>query len=87
MATKLIARTSSDLRKVRTRVRRPTGTIMAPPAPWRMRQTTIRCRSLIRPQSIEPRVKTPIAAANTRRVPNRSATQPLIGMKTARLRV
>jgi hypothetical protein len=39
------------------------------------------------PQSNDPRVKRPIAEANTRRVPNRSAIQPLIGMKTAKLRV
>jgi hypothetical protein len=32
-------------------------------------------------------VNRPIAEANTRRVPNRSAIQPLIGMKTARLSV
>ena len=32
MATKLIARTSSDFGKVRTSVRRPTGTIIAPAA-------------------------------------------------------
>jgi hypothetical protein len=29
----------------------------------------------------------PIAAANTRRVPKRSAIQPLMGMKIARLKV
>ena len=39
------------------------------------------------PQSSEPSVKMPIAEANTRRVPNRSATQPLTGMNTARLSV
>ncbi len=33
IATKLIARTSSDLANVRTIVRRPTGTIIAPPQP------------------------------------------------------
>ncbi len=37
------------------------------------------------PQPIEPSVKTTIAALNTRRAPNRSAVQPLIGMNTARL--
>ena len=37
------------------------------------------------PQPIEPKVKTTIAALNTRRAPNRSAVQPLIGMNTARL--
>ena len=87
MATKLMACTSSDLGKVLTRVRRPTGTIIAPPAPCRMRHAIIRWRSLIRPHNSDPRVKTPIAAANTRRVPKRSATQPLMGMKTARLNV
>ncbi len=43
--------------------------------------------SLEMPQRIEPIVKMPIADANTRRVPKRSAIQPLIGMKTARLSV
>ena len=37
------------------------------------------------PQAIEPKVKTTIARLNTRRAPNRSAVQPLIGMNTARL--
>jgi hypothetical protein len=87
MATKLIALTSSDLGKVLTSVRRPTGTIMAPPAPCRTRHATIRCRSFVRPHSIDPTVNMPIAEANTRRVPNRSAIQPLTGMKTARLSV
>jgi len=87
MATKLMARISSDLAKVRTRVSRPTGTIMAPPQPCRMRQATSRWMLLDMPQSTEPRVKRPIADANTRRVPKRSAIQPLIGMNTARLNV
>jgi hypothetical protein len=39
------------------------------------------------PQRKDPKVKRPIADANTRRVPNRSAIQPLMGMKTARLKV
>ena len=34
-------------------------------------------------QAIEPSTKTPIAARNTRLAPNRSAIQPLIGMKMA----
>jgi hypothetical protein len=37
------------------------------------------------PHKNEPSVKSPMAAANTRRVPNLSAPQPLIGMNTARL--
>ncbi len=87
MATKLMARTSSDLAKVRTRVRRPTGTIMAPPQPWRMRHATSRWMLLVRPQRNDPRVKMPMAEAKTRRVPKWSAIQPLIGMNTARLSV
>jgi hypothetical protein len=39
------------------------------------------------PHKNEPSVNSPIAAAKTRRVPNRSAIQPLMGMKTARLNV
>ena len=87
MATKLMARMSSDLANVRTRVSRPTGTIMAPPQPCRMRQATSTWMLLDMPQRNDPSVKRPIADANTRRVPNRSAIQPLIGMKTARLNV
>ena len=66
---------------------RPTGIIMAPPAPCRTRQATSISMLVDRPHSTEPRVKRPIAEAKTRRVPNRSAIQPLIGMKTARLSV
>ena len=82
-----MARTSSDLGKVRTMVMRPTGTIMAPPMPWMTRQATSMSMSAARPHSSEPRVNSPIAEAKTRRVPKRSAIQPLIGMKTARLSV
>jgi len=39
------------------------------------------------PHSSDPAVNSPIALANTRRVPKRFAIQPLTGMKTARLRV
>ena len=40
---------------------------------------------LERPHMREPNMKTPIAEVNTRRDPKRSATHPLMGMKTARL--
>ena len=40
METKLMARISSVFAKVRTRVRRPTGSIMAPPQPCKIRQAT-----------------------------------------------
>ena len=82
-----MARTSSDFANVRTSVSRPTGTIMAPPQPCRMRQATRTWMLLEIPQSNDPSVNRPMAEANTRRVPNRSAIQPLIGMNTARLSV
>jgi hypothetical protein len=87
IATKLIARKSSDLGNVRTRVSRPTGIIIAPPQPWRTRQATSTWMSVESPQRSDPSVKSPIAPENTRRVPKRSATQPLSGMKMARLKV
>ena len=40
MATKLMARINSDFANVRTMVSRPTGTIMAPPQPCRIRKAT-----------------------------------------------
>jgi hypothetical protein len=78
---------SSDLAKVRTMVSRPTGTIMAPPQPCSTRHATSKWMLLDMPQKNDPKVNSPIADPNTRRVPNRSAIQPLIGMKTARLKV
>ena len=87
MATKLIVRTSSDLANVRTRVSRPTGTIIAPPQPCRMRQATRTWMLLDMPHRNDPSVNSPMADANTRRVPKRSAIHPLIGMNTARLKV
>ncbi len=69
MATKLMARMSSDFAKVRTIVRRPTGTIMAPPQPWRMRHATSSWMLVERPQRSEPSAKMPMADAKTRRVP------------------
>ena len=40
IATKLMALMSSDFAKVRTMVMRPTGNIMAPPQPCRIRKAT-----------------------------------------------
>ena len=87
MEMKLMALSNSDLEKARTSVRRPTGTIMAPPHPCRTRQATSTWMFVEMPHSSEPSVKSPMAEAKTRRVPKRSAIQPLMGMKTARLRV
>ena len=65
----------------------PTGSIMAPPQPCSTRQATSKWISFEMPQRNEPRVKMPMADANTRRVPKRLAIQPLMGMNTARLSV
>ncbi len=65
--------------------KRPTGTIIAPPMPWKMRAATNSGSELDRPQQIEPPMNTKMAARNTVRPPNRSAIQPLAGMKMARL--
>ena len=79
----LIAETSSFFGIERKITSRPTGTIKAPPAPCS-------ARAAIRPSSDDdaaharlPKRKTMIAPMNVRRAPTLSATQPLIGMKTA----
>jgi hypothetical protein len=53
--------------------------------PCTIRAATKPDSELAKPQPIEPKVKTTIARLKTRRAPNRSAVQPLIGMNTARL--
>ena len=82
-----IRRLIGDLGKDRTIVIRPTGSIIAPPMPCRILQATSTWMSRDNPHSSDPSVKTPIAEANTRRVPKRSAIHPLTGMNTARLSV
>ena len=86
MVSQASASTSSDLGTVRSRMMRPTGTIMAPPMPCRPRAATRPPSEVAKPQASEPRVKTAIATRNTWRAPNRSASQPLMGMNTVRLR-
>jgi hypothetical protein len=80
-----IAQTRSDFGTVRSRTRRPTGTIIAPPTPWMIRAITSTVRLLAKPHAIDPRVNTTIAQRNTVRAPKRSAIHPLSGMKMARL--
>jgi hypothetical protein len=55
--------------------------------PWTILARASSTIPLVRPQRIEPRVKTPIAARKTVRAPKRSATQPLMGMKIPRLNI
>jgi hypothetical protein len=64
---------------------RPTGTIMAPPMPWKNRARTKPASESADAQASEPAMNTPMAARNTVRAPNRSAIQPDTGMKIARL--
>ena len=69
----------------RSRTRRPTGIIMAPPRPWKARAMTKSGRLGAWAHSTEPSMKTAMAAEKTVRAPNLSATLPLAGMKIARL--
>ncbi len=77
---------SSFFGTLRRITRRPTGTIIAPPRPCTTRKATNSGRLFDVPHSIEPKVNTAMAAMNTVRAPYLSATQPLIGTNTARLR-
>ncbi len=81
--TQAMALTNSRLGMLRTRIRRPTGVIMAPPMPCTMRAMTKPVSELDSAQPIEPMTNTAIAARNTVRAPKRSADQPLAGMKIA----
>ena len=77
------AEMSSAFGTVRRMTRRPTGTIMAPPMPWTMRNRMKSGSPWAKPQAAEPSVNTTMAARNTVRAPNRSAIQPLKGINTA----
>ena len=77
------AEISSDFGTVRRMTRRPTGTIMAPPMPWTMRNRTKSSSEWAKPHAAEPMVNTTIAARKMVRAPKRSASQPLKGMNTA----
>ena len=68
---------------VRSTTSRPTGTIIAPPTPCSTRVDGQHGEVGGEGAAAEARVNTAIAATNTRRAPNRSASQPLIGMSTA----
>ncbi len=70
---------------LRSSTRRPTGTIMAPPAPWMKRAITNHSSELAPAQASEPAMNTPMAAVKIVRAPYLSAIQPEIGMKIARL--
>jgi len=80
-----MARTSSWRSTDRVRTSLPTGTIIAPPTPCSSRAQTNSGSDCPKPQRIEPIMKTAMAERKISRAPQRSASQPLIGMKTARL--
>src|SRR5271166_1464672 len=80
-----IAETSPERGKLRKRIRRPTGVIIAPPNPCTTRISRSIGRLVENPQSADPVAKIAIAAQNTTRAPSRSAIQPPNGIKTARL--
>jgi len=80
-----MAETSSAFEAVRSSTSRPTGTIIAPPTPCRMREPTRKIRLGACAHRIEPMVNSAIAPRNTVRDPKRSAALPLAGMNTARL--
>src|SRR5467141_2948079 len=71
-----IAETSPERGKLRSRIRRPTGVIMAPPNPLPARIPSVIGRLVDKPQSAEPAAKIGLAAQNTTRVLWRSALQP-----------
>jgi hypothetical protein len=78
-----IADTSSLRLVVRSSTSRPTGVIMAPPMPCRKRdRTKVRSESEMA-QNTDPMTKTSRARRKIFFAPNRSAIQPLIGMKIA----
>lgn len=81
--THAIALTSALLSTERSSTRRPTGVIIAPPMPCRMRANTKSVTEVESAQPTEPTMNTPTAIANTMRAPKRSAVQPLAGMNTA----
>src|SRR5439155_1853876 len=80
-----IAETRPARGKLRSRISRPTGVIIAPPKPCTTRIVISIGRLSASPHSAEPPANSRTAAQNTRRAPNRSAIQPLTGMNTARL--
>ena len=83
MPSQAMADTISALGMARSRISRPTGSIIAPPRPWQKRPATRLGRFQASAQPMDDSVNTPMAAANTVLAPKRSAHQPLIGMKIA----
>ncbi|MNP73851.1 hypothetical protein D3C76_1706310 [compost metagenome] len=81
--TKVIAAIYCSRGTIFITVRRPTGTIMAPPMPWITREAISSFSVSERAHRMDPRVNNTMALKNTRCTPNRSANQPLAGSITA----
>ena len=64
---------------------RPTGVIIAAPAPCSTRNAASSPRLVLVEQSSEATVNTTMALRKTFRVPQRLTSQPLDGMNTARV--
>ena len=62
---------------------RPTGTIIAPPAPCSTRRPVSIPRLVLPAHPADPSVKTAIAARNTARFPYRAVSHPDSGISTA----
>ncbi len=69
VVSQAIAATTSLFAAVRISTRRPTGIIIAPPAPWITRANTRNGRLSARPHRIEPSVNTAIASRKMLRPP------------------
>ncbi len=72
--SRAIARTRSLFVLDRSTASRPTGTIIAPPTPCSTRIATSIGSDTLAAHPMDASVNTAMAATNTRRVPNRSAT-------------
>jgi hypothetical protein len=82
MVSHVMADSISSLRMVESSSSRPTGTIIAPPKPWRMRAATSSPSEADSPHQAEASPKMAMAHMKTRFAPKRSAMKPLTGMKT-----
>ena len=80
---KFITRSRSDFGNVRTTALRPTGIIIAAATPCGTRAATSRLALGARPHSTDDTVNRPSANRKMRRLPKRSASQPLTGIETA----
>src|ERR1700687_1616104 len=81
--TQAIALTSALLSIERSSTSRPTGVLIAPPTPCRMRAITKWVTEEDSAQPTDPTMNTATARLNTMRAPKRSAVQPLAGINTA----